>query len=85
MQWVLIKRFFLFITIIIFCSLISCFDITDIEENPIGYNWEVSSPNEFGLNDTLLKLAFNEASQTDLSTTFMLDGIEIQEKILSSP
>ncbi len=48
--------------IIITCVVISCSDITDIEEIPIGYNWEVSTPEILGLNSTMLNAALSEAS-----------------------
>ena len=54
------KFFFLFalITLIIF----SCTDTTDVDENPVGFNWEVSTPDALGLNGTMLNSAFSEAS-----------------------
>jgi hypothetical protein len=73
------KRYFLF-TIIITCSLISCSDLPNIEENPIGYNWEVSAPDELGLDGTMISTAFNEASARGFINTFLLSWKDSRSK-----
>jgi len=62
------KRFLQSVILIIDCFLISCSNPTDVEnpsdvaESSSGYNWEISTPNELGLNSTILNSAFDEAS-----------------------
>lgn len=59
------KIFFLKIILIIGCFFFSCSDLFNIEENPSGYNWDVSSPAELGLSGTLLNTALNQASEKE--------------------
>lgn len=46
----------------LFSQLTSCVNQSEEEQNPIGYNWNISTPEEVGLNSTMLNTAFNEAS-----------------------
>lgn len=54
------RRFFPLIIIII-ALLISCSDLNIIEEEPIGYNWEVVAPEDLGLDGTMLNTALIQA------------------------
>ena len=49
-------------TVFLFCSLLSCSDLTDIEIFPTGFGWEISTPADLGLDETKLNTAFSEAS-----------------------
>jgi CubicO group peptidase (beta-lactamase class C family) len=56
------KRLLLFFVLITAFLLNTCSDLNSTEESPIGYQWEVSTPEQLGLDGSILNTAFSEAS-----------------------
>ena len=56
------KTFFLFFVLSTSYLFLSCSDINNTEEQPIGYGWQSASPEQLGMNSIMLTNALNASS-----------------------